>query len=82
MMAADETALCRAAHVVSLAVDIGGGHRSIATASGFSVAAAAVSEVLAPALVDFDTGQDLPEIEEAEKLLKWRLYKPRCPRDR
>jgi predicted ATPase len=31
---------------------------------------AAVSEVLAPALVDFDTGQDLPEIEEAEKLLK------------
>jgi class 3 adenylate cyclase/tetratricopeptide (TPR) repeat protein len=32
--------------------------------------AAAVSEVLAPALVDFDTGQDLPEIEEAEKLLK------------
>ncbi len=34
--------------------------------------AAAVSEVLAPALVDFDTGQDLPEIEEAEKLLKPR----------
>ena len=32
--------------------------------------AAAVSEVLAPALVDFDTGQDLPEIEEAEKLLR------------
>jgi predicted ATPase len=32
--------------------------------------AAAVSEVLAPVLVDFDTGQDLPEIEEAEKLLK------------
>ena len=31
---------------------------------------AAVSEVLAPVLVDFDTGQDLPEIEEAEKLLK------------
>jgi hypothetical protein len=26
--------------------------------------------VLAPALVDFDTAQDLPEIEEAEKLLK------------
>ncbi len=34
--------------------------------------AAAVSEVLAPALVDFDTGQDLPEIEEAEKLLTQR----------
>jgi class 3 adenylate cyclase/tetratricopeptide (TPR) repeat protein/ABC-type transport system involved in cytochrome c biogenesis ATPase subunit len=34
--------------------------------------AAAVSEVLAPVLVDFDTGQDLPEIEEAEKLLKPR----------
>ena len=32
--------------------------------------AAAASEVLAPALVDFDTAQDLPEIEEAEKLLK------------
>jgi predicted ATPase len=34
--------------------------------------AAAVSEVLAPVLVDFDTGQDLPEIEEAEKLLRQR----------
>jgi predicted ATPase len=31
---------------------------------------AAVSEVLAPALVDFAAGQDLPEIEEAEKLLR------------
>ena len=30
--------------------------------------AAAVSDVLAPVLVDFDTGQDLPEIEEAKKL--------------
>jgi tetratricopeptide (TPR) repeat protein len=30
----------------------------------------AASEVLAPILVDFDAGQDLPEIEEAEKLLK------------
>ena len=33
-------------------------------------------EVLAPVLVDFDTEQDLPEIEEAETLLKqaqaWR----------
>jgi class 3 adenylate cyclase/tetratricopeptide (TPR) repeat protein len=29
----------------------------------------AASEVLAPVLVDFDAGQDLPEIEEAEKLL-------------
>ena len=34
--------------------------------------AAAVSEVLAPVLVDIDMGQDLPEIEEAEKLLKPR----------
>jgi class 3 adenylate cyclase len=34
--------------------------------------AEAVSEVLAPALVGFDRGQDLPEIEEAEKLLKHR----------
>ena len=29
-----------------------------------------VSELLGPFLVDFDTGQDLPEIEEAEKLLR------------
>jgi predicted ATPase len=29
-----------------------------------------VSEVLAPVLVEFDAGQDLPEIEEAGKLLK------------
>jgi class 3 adenylate cyclase/tetratricopeptide (TPR) repeat protein len=35
--------------------------------------AAAVPEVLAPVLVDFDTGQHLPEIEEAEELLKHRL---------
>jgi class 3 adenylate cyclase len=34
--------------------------------------AAAVSELLAPVLVDFDTGQDLPEIEQAEKLLRHR----------
>jgi predicted ATPase len=34
--------------------------------------AAAVSEVLAPILVDFRTGHDLPEIEEAEKLLEHR----------
>jgi hypothetical protein len=33
---------------------------------------AAVPEVLAPVLVDFETGRDLPEIEEAEKLLKHR----------
>jgi hypothetical protein len=33
-----------------------------------------VSEVLAPVLVDFDTGQDLPEIQEAEKLLKYKHY--------
>ena len=32
--------------------------------------AAAVSEVLAPVFVDFDAGQDLLEIEEAEKLLR------------
>ena len=32
--------------------------------------AAAVSEVLAPVLVDFDPRQDLREIEEAEKLLE------------
>jgi predicted ATPase len=32
--------------------------------------AVAVSEVLASVLVDFDMGQDLLEIEEAEKLLK------------
>jgi class 3 adenylate cyclase/tetratricopeptide (TPR) repeat protein len=31
--------------------------------------AAAVSEVLAQAVADFDTGQQLPELEEAEKLL-------------
>jgi tetratricopeptide (TPR) repeat protein len=30
---------------------------------------AGVSELLAPVLVDFDTGQDLPEVQEAEKLL-------------
>jgi len=35
---------------------------------------AGVSEVLAPVLVDFDTGQDLPEIQEAEKLLKHKHY--------
>jgi class 3 adenylate cyclase/tetratricopeptide (TPR) repeat protein len=34
--------------------------------------AEAVSRVLAPVLVDFDAGQDLPEIEEAERLLKLR----------
>ena len=34
--------------------------------------AAAVSEVLAPVLVDFDTGRDLPEIEQAQKLLNHR----------
>ena len=33
---------------------------------------AAVSEVLAPVLVDFDRGQDLPEIKEAVKLLGHR----------
>ncbi|MFL6790885.1 MAG: adenylate/guanylate cyclase domain-containing protein, partial [Bradyrhizobium sp.] len=32
--------------------------------------AGAVSELLAPVFLDFDTGQDLPEIEQAEKLLK------------
>ena len=32
--------------------------------------AEAVSKVLAPVLVDFDRGQDLPEIEEAGRLLK------------
>jgi len=32
--------------------------------------AAAASDVLAPALVDFDTSQDLPEIEEARRLLE------------
>jgi len=32
--------------------------------------AGVMSEVLAPALVDFDVGQNLPEIEEAEELLK------------
>jgi len=32
--------------------------------------AEAIPEVLAPVLVDFDTGRDLPEIEEAEALLK------------
>jgi len=30
--------------------------------------------VLAPVLADFDTGQDLPEIQEAEKLLKHERY--------
>jgi class 3 adenylate cyclase/tetratricopeptide (TPR) repeat protein len=34
--------------------------------------AAAVSELLAPVLVDFGTGQDLPEINEAEELLKYK----------
>jgi predicted ATPase len=34
--------------------------------------ARSVSEVLAPILVDFDTGQDLPEIGEAEILLGHR----------
>jgi hypothetical protein len=38
------------------------------------VAERGVSDVLAPALVDFDTGQDLPEIQEAEKLLKHKHY--------
>ena len=33
--------------------------------------AEAVSKVLAPVLVDFDRGQDLPEIEEAGRLLKY-----------
>lgn len=32
--------------------------------------AGAVSELLAPVLADFDAGQELPEIENAEKLLK------------
>ena len=32
--------------------------------------AEAIPEVLAPVLVDFDTERDLPEIEEAEALLK------------
>ncbi len=32
--------------------------------------AAAVSAMLAPVLADFDAGRDLPEIEEAEKLLE------------
>jgi len=36
--------------------------------------AGSVSEVLAPVLVDFDTGQDLPEIQEAEELLKHERY--------
>ena len=35
---------------------------------------AGVSEVLAPVLAGFDTGQDLPEIQEAEKLLKHKRY--------
>ena len=35
---------------------------------------AGVSDVLAPVLVDFDTGQDLPEIKEAEKLLQHKHY--------
>lgn len=34
--------------------------------------AAVASEVLAPALVDFEMRQDLPEMEEAQKLLKHR----------
>jgi len=34
--------------------------------------AAPVSELLGPLLVGFDAGQDLPEIEEAEKLLRHR----------
>jgi len=36
--------------------------------------AGSVSEVLAPVLADFDTEQDLPEIQEAEKLLKHERY--------
>jgi class 3 adenylate cyclase/tetratricopeptide (TPR) repeat protein len=32
--------------------------------------AGSVAEVLAPVLVDFEAGQELPEMEEAEKLLK------------
>ena len=36
--------------------------------------AGSVSEVLAPVLADFDTEQDLPEIQEAEKLLKPKRY--------
>ena len=32
--------------------------------------AGSISEVLAPIVVDFDTERDLPEIEEAETLLK------------
>jgi class 3 adenylate cyclase/tetratricopeptide (TPR) repeat protein len=35
---------------------------------------AGVSELLAPVLLDFDTGQDLPEVQEAEKLLKHKHY--------
>jgi class 3 adenylate cyclase/tetratricopeptide (TPR) repeat protein len=34
--------------------------------------AAAVSAMLAPVLADFDAGRDIPEIEEAEKLLRHR----------
>ncbi|WMT72261.1 adenylate/guanylate cyclase domain-containing protein [Bradyrhizobium sp. Ash2021] len=34
--------------------------------------AAAVSAMLAPVLADFDAGRDLPEMEEAEKLLRHR----------
>jgi len=34
--------------------------------------AEAVSDVLRPVLVDFDAGENLPEIEEAEKLLRHR----------
>ena len=40
---------------------------------------AGVSEVLAPVLADFDTGQDLPEIQEAEKLLKQEHYASQPP---
>jgi hypothetical protein len=50
------------------------GALGLARLYGTSGRAEAVSEVLAPVLVDFDTGQDLPEIQEAEKLLKHKHY--------
>ena len=40
--------------------------------------AGAVSRVLAPLLADFDRGQDLPEIEQAERLLKHRDLRDVC----
>ena len=40
---------------------------------------AGVSEGLAPVLADFDTRQDLPEIQEAEKLLKQEHYASQSP---